>query len=1700
GLGGNVSGGLFQIDNTGAVITLTNPTPGTVINGTVNVTFTGGVRKPQLRIDGGSLVNADTNNSYLWDTTTVLDGAHTIVVNDSDAQGNTITSPVYAFTIDNTPGYVTIIQPAADLVFVAGSVTVEAIASDDVKYVVFNISNSTAANRTYNITVRAYNVNNSLIDVDVRSVRFDNLAPSAPVLTALPAFDTDGTVVLNWSDVGGDVSYYNLYRSTTSGFNISFGTLVKNVSVNLTTDTPGVNAHYYYRVTAVDSAGHGSVESNEINTVVQVGGAGGTTLIGTLKANDSYVKDGDNVMFTFEGVSTGLNVTIEAAELRRIDNSTLTVLRLNDSGVSPDLVSDDGLYTGGYAINSLNNASDGNYIISGVVNDSAGNVFTPKVNITLDNTAPNASISINGGDAFAGSRTVGLSISFNDTLSGMQDCRLANENQIFGVWNECASNIVWTLSSGDGLKTVIIEARDRAGNVNTTNDTITLQTIRATTIIQPLNGSAVKGQQQIIAIAPDDAAIVTFRISNGTGNFMANGSAGETNDTTPENGFITLWNTTAFADSLYNITAISYTANSVHISNASILFIEVDNMASAAPLLTALPALDTDGTVVLNWSDVGGDVSYYNIYRSTTTGFNISSGTLVKNLSTNFTTDAPGVDATYYYKITAVDNVGHESAESNHATTTLKAAVDIFGTLEANDTIVNDGSGILFTFKANMLRLNVTINQTHMRVLDNYSGDLTLNDSGINGDITPNDATYSAIYTINKSNNASDGVKQLTAIVNDSAGNKFLTSINITLDNTAPNASIEIFGTSVAGFVNVSTEYTTSRAVTLITTFNDTIGIEQCRYANENRAFSDWEKCTPNRAWLLSPTAGNKTVIIEAMDNAGNINSTNDTITFNATGAGLDVTPPLTPTVIDDGTYTNSDVRLHAAWNTTDAESELLNAPLEYEYRIRFNGTSDTSITGYLNSTFTYIGTATEVSVQRLNLTDGNNYTFEVRAINTAAVRSATGTSDGIIVDISPPTAPSINSTHLQGNWSSDNNARFNWTATDSISNVSAYSYVLDTNSTTTPDTIPEAETEHTQLTTSSNDGQSSVLKFNQSGNASTVYVEVRSAVAAGDVLRITMQLAESHAETPEQMGIRAYATNILPTGFNMTGNNISEVVDFTRDITHPTDIKDSTSHTADIQINTAATSFYIAIAGSTTDNDNSYNLLIAQSNTSYDTTRQKYYCQQGASCTNTTNTTGYAIKAEQRDLKTDEIWDRTYSVGDGTFYFHARAVDKAGNFGSASHYQILVDRSSPSTPQMNQPIQTAVNVTQLTFNWTQSTDPESGVDNYTLAVDNNSDFSSPEFYAWIGNLTNYTVTGLTADATYYARAHSRNKAGVNSSWSDSVTTEIDTTAPLITLSKPAGTVKTGDVTVVLKTNEKATCSGRQGSNAYADFTFTNSTIHETKATITGTSFDVKCTDTVNNQRTQTLSITVDTSASVSSIALQSPSVFTDELVNTNATVTTSSGTGLGELGKEAFTVKIDGKPQPFSIFDTGGGNYTLQFASPSINGSYLYEVTAGGVTGTSRLKVVNLLLVVQYVDASIAGNKGSKMIYAVKGNYSIGFASDSRTVTTASTADAFNISANAQDGEVFLFVTRSSGNVERAENLLKDRVFLDKVNPSFGYQLDEETFIVFTDLEYSEIALTGNRTIKAGRYNLILENKGFDSTLNKTRIDVRVS
>ncbi len=900
----------------------------------------------------------------------------------------------------------------------------------------------------------------------------------------------------------------------------------------------------------------------------------------------------------------------------------------------------------------------------------------------------------------------------------------------------------------------------------------------------------------------------------------------------------------------------------------------------------------------------------------------------------------------------------------------------------------------------------------------------------------------------------------------------------------------------------MSTEYTFSRAVTLVIGFNDTTSnVDSCRFSNENLAFTGWEVCQTAKAWLLSDANGNKTVVVEVRDLAGNVNRTNDTIFFNVTGAGLDQSAPTRPTVVDDGKYTNIDSSLHAKWNATDYENDLLHIPLEWEYRIAFD-----NLTKRLNETWQYAGIATEVTVYSLNLSNGTNYTFEVRGINTAGIRSANGTSDGITVDISLPDAPSVSSTHAQTTWSSNNAVTFNWSANDTLSGVVAYSYLLDSNATTIPDNVPETENEHTTLASSYNDGKSTILKFNNTGNASAVFVEVKSNLSANDIVKVTVQLAEASTSSPDAMGFRVYLITSAPTSFSMNGSNVSLIVDTSTDVSFASSLLDATSYAVDVPMSTAVTGsrFFVAVAGDVADDNNRHNVLIATSNTSMEASTQSYRClESDSSCTNTTATADYGIKVEIRDVKQDDKWDRAYSAGDGRMYFHVKAKDGAGNWGEQANYTILIDTSLPSTPQMSEPAK-FTNTTQITFNWTASADADSGIDNYSLQVDNNSDFSSPEYYQWVNNVTNRTVTGLTADATYYARVHSRNLAGVNSSLSSSVSTVIDTTAPTITFGKPSSTGVVASQNVILATNtdERATCTySKSGTDPYANFTFTNSSYHETKISAdTGSnSFSVQCKDAILNTRTATLSFTVSTTSTASSITLLDVSVFTADVVKTDIIVTTSTSERLGELGSSAFTVKVDNAVVDASVFDNGAGNYTLVFNAPEKNGTYALKVEVGSASATSTLKVQALLFTVQYVQSGISSNAADRLIYFVTGNFTLGLATDSKSSSQQSTGSALNLTTDAKEGTAYIFMTRAGGNVERVESLLKDRTFLDAINPSFGYAIDQDTFVVFTDLEYDDIALTGNRTLTTGRYNLIIENKGFDSTLNKTKLEVRV-
>jgi PKD repeat protein/N-acetylneuraminic acid mutarotase len=105
--------------------------------------------------------------------------------------------------------------------------------------------------------------------------------------------------------------------------------------------------------------------------------------------------------------------------------------------------------------------------------DALGNLATYNAQITLDNTGPTGSIAINSGAAATSSPTVTLALSASDP-SGLDGMRFSNDSSSWSAWEAFAASKAWTVSTGDGTKTIYVQFRDSLGNINTLSAEISL--------------------------------------------------------------------------------------------------------------------------------------------------------------------------------------------------------------------------------------------------------------------------------------------------------------------------------------------------------------------------------------------------------------------------------------------------------------------------------------------------------------------------------------------------------------------------------------------------------------------------------------------------------------------------------------------------------------------------------------------------------------------------------------------------------------------------------------------------------------------------------------------------------------------------------------------------------------------------------------------------------------------------------------------------------------------------------------------------------------------------------------------------------------------------------------------------------------------------------------------------------------------------
>jgi cytochrome c biogenesis protein CcdA/rhodanese-related sulfurtransferase len=110
--------------------------------------------------------------------------------------------------------------------------------------------------------------------------------------------------------------------------------------------------------------------------------------------------------------------------------------------------------------------------------DHANNIESATVitGIKLDTLPPTGSIVIDYGSPWTNVTAVILSLSAEDATSGVATMRFSSDDIIYTAWEPYVHTKAWTLSDGDGLKTVYVQYRDHSNHITTYVDTILLDT------------------------------------------------------------------------------------------------------------------------------------------------------------------------------------------------------------------------------------------------------------------------------------------------------------------------------------------------------------------------------------------------------------------------------------------------------------------------------------------------------------------------------------------------------------------------------------------------------------------------------------------------------------------------------------------------------------------------------------------------------------------------------------------------------------------------------------------------------------------------------------------------------------------------------------------------------------------------------------------------------------------------------------------------------------------------------------------------------------------------------------------------------------------------------------------------------------------------------------------------------------------------
>ena len=220
-----------------------------------------------------------------------------------------------------------------------------------------------------------------------------------------------------------------------------------------------------------------------------------------------------------------------------------------------------------------------------------------------------------------------------------------------------------------------------------------------------------------------------------------------------------------------------------------------------------------------------------------------------------------------------------------------------------------------------------------------------------------------------------------------------------------------------------------------------------------------------------------------------------------------------------------------------------------------------------------------------------------------------------------------------------------------------------------------------------------------------------------------------------------------------------------------------------------------------------------------------------------------------------------TSSLADGTWYWHARAKDNAGNVSSwSSSRSFTVDTTALAAPALTAPANGAItNDSTPICDW----ESVSGAASYALQYATDSGFTQ-NLTTGSSTTTDYTPTAALADGTWYWRVRTVDAYGNVGDWSSAWSFTIDTATPTVTISPSLEATPTATGWTLTTTNSSIEISGSvtdaTGMTVRIDdevVTFVEGSFRKTvDLMVLGTNtFTIAVTDAAGNTTTRTLSV-----------------------------------------------------------------------------------------------------------------------------------------------------------------------------------------------------------------------------------------------------